>query len=166
MSLIFLLHIPDIFLSCYGIWNGRRMASTLPRRLYHWCGLLPPLRAQWIGKWGFSISIANLIRLLYQDQPMYTQPLLYDKINNAEHSLVKYEKFLVGDGSCTQKELDEIKNMVCQQRITCRSVYKLSWNQVKDTMESEYEASKTWETPKSDWLSSRWRGYVGLCEGI
>jgi 2-oxoglutarate dehydrogenase E1 component len=75
------------------------------------------------------------------DQPMYTQPQLYSKIMKQPDTLSVYEKQLVSEGTCAQGELDEVKAMVTK------------------TMESEFEASKTWETPSSEWLSSRWTGF-------
>jgi len=44
--------------------------------------------------------------------------------------------------SCSASELDEIKKMVT------------------NTLEGEFEASKTWVTPPSDWLSSKWSGFL------
>lgn len=76
------------------------------------------------------------------DQPMYTQPQLYSKINKHPDTLHVYANKLISDGTCTQSELDDIKSMVTA------------------TLESEFEASKTWVTPPSDWLSSRWSGYL------
>jgi 2-oxoglutarate dehydrogenase E1 component len=76
------------------------------------------------------------------DQPMYTQPQLYAKINKHPDSLKVYEGRLLSDGTCTQKEIDDIKVMVQQ------------------TLESEFQASKDWVSPPYDWLSSRWSGYL------
>lgn len=76
------------------------------------------------------------------DQPMYTQPLLYSKINQHPDPINMYENKLVSDGSCTTEELKAIKN----------SVSKI--------LDDEFEAAKSWETPPYDWLSSRWKGFL------
>jgi 2-oxoglutarate dehydrogenase complex dehydrogenase (E1) component-like enzyme len=64
------------------------------------------------------------------DQPAYTQPILYNKISKHPDTLAVYEKELVSTGTCEQKEIDEIKAMV------------------GNTLQSEFDASKDWVTPK------------------
>jgi 2-oxoglutarate dehydrogenase E1 component len=76
------------------------------------------------------------------DQPMYTQPTMYAKIVNHPDTLAVFEKQLVSDGTCLQSEITDIKTMV------------------GTTLQSEFEASKDWVTPKMDWLSSRWSGFL------
>lgn len=76
------------------------------------------------------------------DQPMYTQPQMYAKIAKHPDTLSVYEKSLIADGVCTQADVDGIKKMAL------------------DLMENEFTASKTWQTPKNDWLSSRWSGFL------
>ena len=76
------------------------------------------------------------------DQPMYTQPQLYGKINKHPDTLAVYGQQLVTEGICTQNEIDSIKTMV------------------NSTLESEFNAAKDWVTPKSDWLSSKWSGFL------
>ena len=76
------------------------------------------------------------------DQPMYTQPQLYGKINKHPDTLKVYEKQLTADGTCSEKELADIRTMVMA------------------TLESEFAAAKDWVTPKNDWLSSRWSGFL------
>lgn len=76
------------------------------------------------------------------DQPMYTQPLMYQKVNKHPDTVAVFGKDLLNKGVCTQEELTKIDNLV------------------KSTLESEFQASKEWETPEHDWLSSRWSGYL------
>lgn len=76
------------------------------------------------------------------DQPMYTQPKLYSKILGHPDTMTVYGNLLVSEGTATQKELDDIKMLAAK------------------TMESEFEASKNWVTPKGDWLSSKWSGFL------
>lgn len=76
------------------------------------------------------------------DQPMYTQPLLYQRIATHPDSLTVYEKHLQAEGTCTEEEVKATRAMV------------------QKTLESEYEASKTWVSQASDWLSSKWSGFL------
>jgi len=76
------------------------------------------------------------------DQPMYTQPLMYHKINKHKDTTEIFGNELVSKGVCTQQDITDIKKMV------------------NDTLESEFQAAKSWETPNNDWLSSRWSGYL------
>lgn len=76
------------------------------------------------------------------DQPMYTQPVLYRNINKHSDTLSVYRKQLISEGTFVENELKEVEKSV-------------------DTiLESEFEASKTWTTPPSDWLSSHWSGFL------
>lgn len=76
------------------------------------------------------------------DQPMYTQPQMYGKINKHPDTLDVFAKELLNQGICSPSELDEVKKMVL------------------NVLEKDFEASKTWVTPKNDWLSSRWSGFL------
>jgi 2-oxoglutarate dehydrogenase E1 component len=76
------------------------------------------------------------------DQPMYTQPTMYAKIVNHPDTLAVFETQLIADGTCQRSEIDEIKALV------------------GTTLQSEFDASKDWVTPKMDWLSSRWSGFL------
>ncbi len=76
------------------------------------------------------------------DQPMYTQPQMYSKILKHPDTLSVYEKQLLAEGTCDQKEVDDIKAAV------------------NSTMESEFVAAKDWITPPGDWLSSKWSGFL------
>ena len=75
------------------------------------------------------------------DQPMYTQPQMYAKILKHPDTLAVYEKQLMADGTCEQKDIDTIKKMV------------------NDTLDREFESSKKFESPKSDWLGQKWSGF-------
>ena len=77
------------------------------------------------------------------DQPMYTQPKLYAKINKHPDTLSVYESQLLKDKVCDAKELSDVRAMVSR------------------VLESELAASKTWVTPPDDWLSSKWMGFKG-----
>lgn len=75
------------------------------------------------------------------DQPKYTQPQLYSKIDKHPATLKVYSDQLISEGICTKKELDDVNNSVI------------------NVLESEFAASKDWVTPPSDWLSSKWSGF-------
>ena len=76
------------------------------------------------------------------DQPMYTQPQMYARINKHPDTLAVYSKQLVAEGVCTQSDIDEKLKMVLT------------------TLETEFAAAKDWVTPPSDWLSSKWSGFL------
>eukprot|EP01036_Dinobryon_divergens_P028687 gene28687-37675_t len=76
------------------------------------------------------------------DQPMYTQPKLYERITKHPDTLSVYGKQLLDEGTCTAQTLEEIKTMV------------------NATLEADFQAAKTWETTKYDWLSSKWSGFL------
>eukprot|EP00612_Vaucheria_litorea_P005795 CAMPEP_0171464818 /NCGR_PEP_ID=MMETSP0945-20130129/8029_1 /TAXON_ID=109269 /ORGANISM="Vaucheria litorea, Strain CCMP2940" /LENGTH=956 /DNA_ID=CAMNT_0011992071 /DNA_START=277 /DNA_END=3147 /DNA_ORIENTATION=+ len=75
------------------------------------------------------------------DQPLFTQPTLYKKIVNLPDTLTIYEGKLIKEGVCSEQKIDEIKKMVVS------------------SYERDFELSKTWETSKDDWLSSKWAGF-------
>eukprot|EP00601_Ochromonadales_sp_CCMP2298_P007503 CAMPEP_0173198280 /NCGR_PEP_ID=MMETSP1141-20130122/16605_1 /TAXON_ID=483371 /ORGANISM="non described non described, Strain CCMP2298" /LENGTH=1024 /DNA_ID=CAMNT_0014123067 /DNA_START=103 /DNA_END=3177 /DNA_ORIENTATION=- len=76
------------------------------------------------------------------DQPMYTQPQLYSKIVQHPDTLAVYEAQLVADGTAQQEDLDKVKAMV------------------QNTMQEDFELAKTYDSPKNDWLSSKWKGFL------
>lgn len=75
------------------------------------------------------------------DQPMYTQPVMYKKINSHPRPLKVFENYLLEKGVCAESELQAIsKNVIT-------------------TLENDYEASNSWKAKPSDWLSSRWKKF-------
>jgi 2-oxoglutarate dehydrogenase E1 component len=104
------------------------------------------MAVEWRQKFGEDCIIDMICYRRYGhnelDQPMYTQPLMYGKINKQPDTLSVYEKQLVSEGTASQQDLNAIKSMVMKQ------------------LESDFEASKSWVTPPGDWLSSRWTGFV------
>lgn len=75
------------------------------------------------------------------DQPLYTQPVLYHKIQKHPDTLTVYGDRLLRDGTCSQADMNDIKNVV------------------QSTLEKDFEKAKSWETNNLDWLSSRWTGF-------
>lgn len=100
---------------------------------------------EWRHQWGTDVIIDMIC---YRrnghnelDQPMFTQPKLYKKIQKHPSTLELYEKTLLESGDATQEELDSIKK------------------QTLDMYEADLEASKSYEPKDSDWLSSKWKGF-------
>ncbi|KAK4701567.1 hypothetical protein P7C70_g4663, partial [Phenoliferia sp. Uapishka_3] len=75
------------------------------------------------------------------DQPMFTQPKMYDLIKNKPTTLEEYTKTLVAEQTFTDKETEKHKNWV--------------WN----TLEKAFEASKDYQATSKEWLSSSWDGF-------
>ena len=75
------------------------------------------------------------------DQPLFTQPLLYSSIQKHPSTLELFQKRLIADGTATEKELTDITT------------------EVHAAYDKAFEDSKTWQTPKDDWLSSKWEGF-------
>mmetsp|Transcript_10658 Transcript_10658/g.16169 ORF Transcript_10658/g.16169 Transcript_10658/m.16169 type:complete len:1087 (+) Transcript_10658:165-3425(+) len=100
---------------------------------------------EWRHEWGTDVIIDMIC---YRrnghnelDQPMFTQPKLYKKIQKHPSTLELYEKRLIEAGDATQEELDEIKK------------------QTLDMYEGDLEKSQEYIPKESDWLSSKWEGY-------
>lgn len=75
------------------------------------------------------------------DQPMYTQPLMYNKIKKHPRPLAVFEQYLLSKGVCKAEELETIKKSVMT------------------VLEADYAAASDWVPKPSDWLSSRWKGF-------
>mmetsp|Transcript_9443 Transcript_9443/g.14516 ORF Transcript_9443/g.14516 Transcript_9443/m.14516 type:complete len:1074 (+) Transcript_9443:233-3454(+) len=75
------------------------------------------------------------------DQPAFTQPKLYKEINRHPTTLQIFEKRLINEGTLTKEECEEIKAFT------------------RESYEADLEASKTYVSKESDWLSSKWSGY-------
>lgn len=100
---------------------------------------------EWRHEWGGDVIIDMIC---YRrnghnelDQPMFTQPKLYKKIQKHPSTLQIYEKQLIESGEATKEELDEIKA------------------QTLAMYEADLEASKEYKPKESDWLSSKWEGF-------
>ncbi len=80
------------------------------------------------------------------DDPTFTQPLMYAKIKDLPTVRELYATRLIGEGVATQAEVD-------------------GWLAEFDQyLDAEFEAGKTWEANKADWLDGKWSG-LGLPEG-
>lgn len=77
------------------------------------------------------------------DQPLYTQPLMYKAIQKQPRCLDIYKNRLLADGVLSEKEWDEMKN------------------QIWERYETGHRAGKIYKPKVGDWLESRWEGFNG-----
>ncbi|MGB1360627.1 MAG: 2-oxoglutarate dehydrogenase E1 component [Alphaproteobacteria bacterium] len=74
------------------------------------------------------------------DEPMFTQPLMYDKIKKHPRTVDIYANQLIEKGIITSQEYDSMVNNMEQE------------------LENSYESAKTYKPNKADWLSGNWSG--------
>ena len=74
------------------------------------------------------------------DEPAFTQPLMYKKINAHPTTLEIYAKKLIAEGVLTEAEVDKMK---------------ADWRAKLDV---EFEAGQGYKPNKADWLDGRWAG--------
>jgi 2-oxoglutarate dehydrogenase E1 component len=104
------------------------------------------LAAEWRQKWRSDVII-NLTcyrRFGHNeiDNPMFTQPIMYQKIGAMPSVLDMYAERLVKNGTATKEECDQVIQKV--------------W----DFFGATFEESKNWEpAKKSDWLANRWESF-------
>ena len=79
------------------------------------------------------------------DEPMFTQPVMYNEIKAHPSTRELYGQRLVAEGVLTADEVD--------QQVTDFEVY----------LDKEFEASKKFKAKKADWLDGEWKG-LGLPE--
>ena len=77
------------------------------------------------------------------DEPMFTQPVMYKRIKEHPSTREIYSRRLVEEGLLSQAEVDQqIKDF-------------------EDFLDREFDAGKTYEAEKADWLDGKWSG-LGL----
>jgi len=76
------------------------------------------------------------------DQPMFTQPQMYTNIARMTPVWKKYSSQLIAEGVVTAEEVDTMSKGVMAM------------------MSERLEASKTYQTQKSDWLAHNWSGML------
>jgi 2-oxoglutarate dehydrogenase E1 component len=80
------------------------------------------------------------------DDPTFTQPIMYSRIRAQPSTREIYSKRLVEEGVITQAEVDaEIARF-------------------EQYLDDQFEAGKTFEAEKADWLDGHWEG-IGLPQG-
>ena len=75
------------------------------------------------------------------DQPSFTQPLMYKRIEEQVGALQKYEEQLLKEGSFTKEDIEEHKQWV--------------WGMLS----SSFEASRNYQPTSKEWLTSAWNGF-------
>ncbi|KAG8530955.1 2-oxoglutarate dehydrogenase E1 component [Bacidia gigantensis] len=75
------------------------------------------------------------------DQPSFTQPLMYKRIEEQKSALAKYEEKLLKEGSFTKEDIEEHKQWV--------------WGMLS----SSFDASKNYQPTSKEWLTSAWNGF-------
>jgi 2-oxoglutarate dehydrogenase E1 component len=78
------------------------------------------------------------------DEPSFTQPVMYSKINAIKTAAEKYGVFLNSQGVMTSDELNNLRE------------------EFKRLLSSELQASEKFKSGKADWLEGRWSNFVGL----
>lgn len=74
------------------------------------------------------------------DEPMFTQPIMYDKISAHPTPMEVYAKKLIGEGVITEAEYEEMRK------------------KFKSFLEDEFQASKNYKADEADWLKGSWTG--------
>jgi len=75
------------------------------------------------------------------DEPMFTQPLMYKRIQSHPTTLEIYAKKLIAEGIVTDGEVEKMKR---------------DW---RARLDAELEASQSYKSNKADWLDGRWAGF-------
>jgi 2-oxoglutarate dehydrogenase E1 component len=75
------------------------------------------------------------------DEPMFTQPLMYRKIESHPTTLEIYAKKLAGEGVVTEDEVERMRR---------------DW---RAKLDAELEACQSYKANKADWLDGRWAGF-------
>lgn len=74
------------------------------------------------------------------DQPMFTQPHMYNKIKSHDTPLTIYSKQLIKEGVITEEEAEELKESI------------------NSSLQKKFVSGKDWKPSIQDWLSSHWKG--------
>ncbi|PRW57990.1 2-oxoglutarate mitochondrial-like isoform B [Chlorella sorokiniana] len=76
------------------------------------------------------------------DEPMFTQPLMYQAIKRHKNALQVYQDRLLREGSIPKEQIRGISD------------------KVQKMMHDAFEGAKEYKPKKSDWLSSYWAGFM------
>ena len=112
------------------------------------------------------------------DQPMYTQPALYKKIAKHPDTLTVYEKQLIEEGTATTADLQAVRDTVmatlddefqqsktgtCQSVVCLLSLHTSAYFSLPAPSLTNPPTTTIFLTAdigKSDWLSSKWAGFL------
>lgn len=102
------------------------------------------LAVEWRQRWKSDVVVDIVCYRRYGhneiDDPMFTQPLMYKVIKQHRSAYQQYADKLVREGTVTPQEVSEIHDRVI------------------GILNKEFDASKSFETGKKDWLASMWKG--------
>ena len=76
-----------------------------------------------------------------KDEPMFTQPMMYQAIKDHPSVLTLYEKKLIEEGSLTKKDTQAVRK------------------EVDKHLKEQYKSAKSYIPDKNDWLESKWEFY-------
>ncbi|MDG1154334.1 MAG: 2-oxoglutarate dehydrogenase E1 component [Alphaproteobacteria bacterium] len=76
------------------------------------------------------------------DEPMFTQPMMYNKIKNHPRTVEIYAKKLIDSGVISQTEYDNL------------------FNSINEELEQCYKAAKSYKPNEADWLTGAWSGFT------
>lgn len=103
------------------------------------------LAIEWRQRWKQDVVVDIVCYRRYGhneiDEPMFTQPVMYNSIKQQKSSFQKYAERLLEEGAVSNDEIDQVKKKV-------RSVLERSFEQAKD-----------FKPKTSDWLESHWDGF-------
>eukprot|EP00754_Rhynchopus_humris_P016385 Rhum_TRINITY_DN14511_c4_g2::Rhum_TRINITY_DN14511_c4_g2_i1::g.93740::m.93740/K00164/OGDH, sucA; 2-oxoglutarate dehydrogenase E1 component len=76
-----------------------------------------------------------------KDEPMFTQPTMYQAIKNHPSVLTVYEQKLIKEGAITKAEAQAVRK------------------EADATLKEEYKHAKSYQPKKEDWMESKWEHY-------
>lgn len=82
------------------------------------------------------------------DEPFFTQPLMYTKINNHPTPMNVYAQKLISEGVIAEAEFAKLKD------------------DFQQFMEKEYDAAQKYEADEADWLKGSWTGFIAPEKGL
>ena len=105
------------------------------------------IAAEWRQKWKTDVVVDIVCYRKHGhneiDEPMFTQPLMYNAIKKHPNPLEVYKQRLLSEKSMTGEETEGIQK------------------KINNIMNSEFENAKSYQPKARDWLSSHWEGFKG-----
>ncbi|KAI3434698.1 hypothetical protein D9Q98_002760 [Chlorella vulgaris] len=104
------------------------------------------LAAEWRQTWHGDVVIDLVGYRRYGhneiDEPMFTQPIMYQAIKRHKNALQVYQDTLLKDGDISKEQIRAIADKVQQ------------------SLHDAFEGAKAYKPKKGDWLSSYWAGFM------
>ena len=76
------------------------------------------------------------------DNPMFTQPMMYTTVKKQVPTIAKFRRKLITEGVVSSESAEELSKGIMSE------------------LSSKLEASRTYQSKKSDWLASNWKGML------